>query len=541
MEINEFNELNVSKVDIYDDDMYIDDCKSIKRRLTILEKILIIVTAFLSMPISVFILYVANNVSPFESLSNTLIFTFIWLISFLVLGFSEFAVKNISQYKGLLQSTIVSTFFSGLIFLAATSLISYFDKYHTYSWLGFALIAFGVYFVVILAIRVIEILIDSRVVKCALIIGPKDEAEMLARRLISEERKNFKVRYVFYEINGEISDYIYTKFHNANQIILMDTLTAKNKEKFLLFFNSCLNKDVYLCTSYFDIVLTSPSTQNIGDILSFEQKPLKIDVVEAFAKRIVDILISAVFLILSLPIWIVVPLAIKLYDHGPVFYSQIRLTKDLKEFRILKFRSMKVDAEKIGGAQLATAHDSRITPIGKFIRATRIDEIPQILNIFKGDMSFVGPRPERPEFVKDFLKENDLYKYRYNVKAGLTGWQQVKCTYHTDFNDKLRYDLNYITNYSLALDFYIILLTVKVCLSKGMAEGITKDNLTLYEFLKAFGKEYNQHETFLRILNHKRKIDDKTGFIIPLGSEKKIKEKIDKANKIIDKVSKKEI
>ena len=153
-----------------------------------------------------------------------------------------------------------------------------------------------------------------------------------------------------------------------------------------------------------------------------------------------DIMISLVGIILTSPIMLVTAIAIKLYDGGPVFYRQIRCTKDKREFRIYKFRSMNVDSEKDGVARLAAENDDRITPVGKFIRATRIDEIPQFFNILKGDMSFVGPRPERPEIIAEYEKEIPEFAYRTRVKAGLTGYAQVYGKYNTTNLDKLKLD-----------------------------------------------------------------------------------------------------
>ena len=245
-------------------------------------------------------------------------------------------------------------------------------------------------------------------------------------------------------------------------------------------------------------------SSNINDLLSFEQKPLRIDVVESVIKRLIDILASSLILILSIPVWLVVPLIIKLQDGGPVFYKQVRLTIHMKEFKILKFRSMRVDAEK-NGAQLSTSNDQRVTKFGKFIRATRIDEIPQVINVFKGDMSLVGPRPERPEFVKGFLEENDLYKYRYNVKAGVTGLQQVSTTYHTTYDDKLRYDLYYISNYTTILDIEILFMTIKTVLSKSMAEGVDNSNLSFNDFLIEEEVEFEDYKGYYHLRYNKKK------------------------------------
>jgi len=180
-----------------------------------------------------------------------------------------------------------------------------------------------------------------------------------------------------------------------------------------------------------------------------------------------------VALLLVSPIMVVTALAIKLYDGGPVFYKQQRCSVGGKVFEVLKFRSMIVDAEKDGKAVLAKKHDDRITPIGKFIRKVRIDELPQILNILNGDMSVVGPRPERPEIIAQLKQEIPQFDYRLKVKAGLTGYAQVVGKYNTEFLDKLKLDLIYIQNRSFLFDLRIILVTFKILLSIEATEGVS--------------------------------------------------------------------
>lgn len=148
---------------------------------------------------------------------------------------------------------------------------------------------------------------------------------------------------------------------------------------------------------------------------------------------------------------LITAIAIKCYDGGPVLYKQIRCTAGGRKFKILKFRSMKVDAEKDGVARLASKNDSRITPIGKFIRSVRIDELPQLFNIFIGDMSFIGPRPERPEIIEQYLEKMPEFAFRTKMKAGLAGYAQVYGKYNTTPYDKLKLDLTYIENYSIWL------------------------------------------------------------------------------------------
>ena len=172
---------------------------------------------------------------------------------------------------------------------------------------------------------------------------------------------------------------------------------------------------------------------------------------------------------------LIVAIAIKLEDNGPIIYSQTRLTQYEKEFRIYKFRSMRVDAEKNGKAQFAKENDDRITKVGKVIRSLRFDELPQVINILKGDMSLVGPRPERPEIAKGIYEKFPEFRYRLKVKAGLTGYAQVYGKYNTSLRDKLLLDLLYIENYSILTDIKLILMTVKIIFSKDSTEGVDEN------------------------------------------------------------------
>ena len=189
-------------------------------------------------------------------------------------------------------------------------------------------------------------------------------------------------------------------------------------------------------------------------------------------KRLFDILVSGVALVLLSPLLLIVTILVK-SDGGPAFYKQVRLTKDGKEFKILKFRSMCVDAEKYSGAVLSAGeNDPRITKVGRFIRACRLDELPQLINIFKGDMSIVGPRPERPEIAAEYEKELPEFRLRLQCKAGLTGYAQVYGKYNTTPYDKLLMDLMYIAHPSILEDLTIMLATVTILFSKESTEGV---------------------------------------------------------------------
>ncbi len=235
---------------------------------------------------------------------------------------------------------------------------------------------------------------------------------------------------------------------------------------------------VYLMPKITDVLVKGSTQMHLFDtpVLLLREYYLKVE--ERAIKRCIDIVCSLILIILSSWIMLITAIIIKLYDGGPVLYKQIRCTENGREFKIMKFRSMRVDAEKDGVARLATKNDSRITPIGKFIRAVRIDELPQLFNILKGDMSFIGPRPERPEIIRQYMETMPEFAFRMKVKAGLAGYAQVYGKYNTTPYDKLKLDLAYIENYSVWLDFKLMLLTLKILFTPDATEGVEDTQIT---------------------------------------------------------------
>ncbi|MFZ4619004.1 MAG: sugar transferase [Bacteroidota bacterium] len=218
----------------------------------------------------------------------------------------------------------------------------------------------------------------------------------------------------------------------------------------------------------YDIVSGQARTNQIYGFPLIEIMPHIMQPWEESAKRLVDIIASVIILTLSSPLWIFTAAAIKLNSPGPLVYSQERVGKNGKLFRMHKFRSMYQDAESRSGPVWATSNDPRITSVGRFLRKTRLDEIPQFFDVVRGDMSLVGPRPERPHFVEMLSKEIPLYKRRLSVKPGITGWAQIKQGYDTSIDDvksKVRYDLFYIENMSFRMDIKILLMTIYVMLA----------------------------------------------------------------------------
>ena len=268
----------------------------------------------------------------------------------------------------------------------------------------------------------------------------------------------------FDKICGEILKY---------QAVVINDVPAQIRNDILKF---CYQNEIrsYVVPKITDLVMRGATTVNTFDTPIFLVKGTGLTIVQRILKRLLDIVLAVIALIPAAPVMLFTAIAIKLEDGGPVFYKQDRVTIGGKDFGILKFRSMIVDAEKYSGAVLAEDNDPRITKVGKFIRATRIDELPQILNILKGDMSVVGPRPERRNFIEEFCKDMPEFSYRLKVKGGLTGYAQIYGKYNTGAYDKLRLDLMYIENYSLLLDIKLILTTIRIMFSKDSTEGVDK-------------------------------------------------------------------
>ena len=264
-------------------------------------------------------------------------------------------------------------------------------------------------------------------------------------------------------------DYICSQLGKYDAVVLND-VPAQIRNDIVKY---CYRHSIrlYVVPKITDIIL-----KNAEDISSFDTPLLLVHgkgltIGQRFAKRTMDIVLCLIAMIFAAPIMLIIAVAIKIEDGGPVFYRQKRATIGGREFDILKFRSMIVDAEKDGVSIPATGKDPRITKVGRIIRACRVDELPQILNILKGDMSIVGPRPERLEHMKKYGAEIPEFYFRLKVKGGLTGYAQIYGKYNTSAYDKIRMDLMYIENYSIVLDIKLILLTIRILFSKESTEG----------------------------------------------------------------------
>lgn len=292
-------------------------------------------------------------------------------------------------------------------------------------------------------------------------------------------------KYAIYDaINiDEGMEAIHEKMKDFQAVIIGDISAVKRNDMLKYCYANKIR--AYVIPKISDIILMGADRIHVFDTPLLLSKGYALSFDQRFWKRLLDFIIAVPMLMIASPVMLITALAIKLYDKGPVFYKQVRCTIYEKEFYIYKFRSMIVNAESDGVAKLAKENDDRITPVGKFIRATRIDELPQLFNIIKGDMSFVGPRPERPEIMHEYCEEMPEFKFRTRVKAGLTGYAQVYGKYNTTPYDKLKLDLFYIENYSIWTDIKLILMTVKTVLKKDATEGIGDDQITAEKEISA--------------------------------------------------------
>lgn len=242
------------------------------------------------------------------------------------------------------------------------------------------------------------------------------------------------------------------------------------------------SKAIYLSPEVSDIVIKYAQDMQVDDTTVLAANIQGLSIEQAFVKRLSDILLSLVAIILTSPIMLIEAIAIKLYDKGPILYSQTRYTRNAKVFHIYKFRTMVTNAEKIGTAVLSSENDPRITPVGRVLRKLRIDELPQFFNILIGDMSFVGPRPEREVIAREYEKDIPGYRYRLKVKAGLTGLAQILAKYNTKPKDKLVLDLVYIQRYTIWLDIKLLFQTFIIFFKKDSTEGFGEEDHV--EFIK---------------------------------------------------------
>lgn len=382
---------------------------------------------------------------------------------------------KIGFYKtwNVIYSQILALFFTNVITYLQIALID--KKFHSISIMGSVFLIECVVVVIWAWIsqKIYGKLFPQR--RLLLVYGERPMFHLMQK--ISTREDKFQICNVVHYDQGV--DAIQELVHKYDGVIVGD-IPAHERNQLLKY---CYGKGIrtYTVPKISDIINRSSDELNLFDTPLLLSRNEDLQVEELFLKRLTDILFSLIGLIVTAPFFLVIAVMIKATDHGPVFYKQTRLTKNRKEFEIYKFRTMIQDAEKDGKARLASQNDDRILPVGKFLRATRLDELPQLINILKGEMSLVGPRPERPELAEKIEEDLPEFAYRLKVKAGLTGYAQIYGKYNTTSYDKLKLDLTYIRNYSYFLDWKLILMTPKIMLLKESTEGVGNEEQILQQ------------------------------------------------------------
>lgn len=300
-----------------------------------------------------------------------------------------------------------------------------------------------------------------------------NNAEVLEQK-VATRRHQFKVGEAISA--SEPLDKISAALKRHEAVILWDIKADRRNRIFKLCYENSV--EIYISPKITDIVLKGATNLHFFDtpLLLIKSDPIEPE--QALIKRVFDFLFALVLTVIASPFMLITAIFVKCYDGGSILYKQVRCTLDGREFYIYKFRSMIEAAEGDGVARLAAKNDDRITPVGKVIRRTRLDELPQLFNVLRGDMSFVGPRPERPELIEKYKETMPEFVYRTKVKAGITGYAQIYGKYNTLPYDKLKLDLFYIENFSVWLDLKLIILTVKTLFKFDSTEGVAQGMVT---------------------------------------------------------------
>ena len=405
-----------------------------------------------------------------------------WIaLAYLVLMF-VFGLNDIlKQSRG---ETIYSVFLTIVSLMFITAFITFFLR--GFSYPRFVLILSTLIQFILLSIwRGIVWKIRRRAhgIKYSLVIG-NAATESISKKIILKQRDLYRIKYICSDKSIHLNKYL-----DEVDVVFMCNDIDLNLKKDIV--DKCLTgrKSIYIIPDIYEIALLNSKLSKADDIPMLKVKKLGLTFEQKFLKRAFDIVFSIVFFILASPFMLIMAVLIKKQDGGNVFYKQERITENERTFDVLKFRTMVMNAEKLSGPVFAGEDDPRITKLGRFMRATRIDELPQIINILKGEMSLVGPRPERPFFVEQFKNEIPDYKYRTTVKAGLTGMAQVWGKYSTTPEDKVIYDILYIKNYSILLDLKLILQTIKIMFMKESSAGMANEEYSLDKLAETFSQK----------------------------------------------------
>ena len=307
--------------------------------------------------------------------------------------------------------------------------------------------------------------------KKLLVIGSREEAELALEKIMHLPRGVFEVVKV---LEIERLDQLEQWLQDSDAVMIAGKLDMEQKNRVI---RESIegNREVFIVPDLYEIVLTRADMTQVHDTPVIECRDMQLTFLELFVKRLVDLTLAAIMSILALPVIALAGLAIYVESPGPVIFTQERTGLNGRSFILYKLRTMIPDAENESGPVLSNEEDDRVTRVGRFLRGFRLDELPQLYNVIRGDLSLVGPRPERPYFVERFQEEMPEYRLRHLVKPGITGLAQVTGYYATNTQDKLRYDLYYVAYYSLFMDFKILLLTIPTLFNREAAQGVRRE------------------------------------------------------------------
>ncbi len=320
-----------------------------------------------------------------------------------------------------------------------------------------------------------------RGIRWIMVIADFDEKENLTRKILSSIGNNDRIALFVQPDNDTYLKYM----HRVNKVFISDSVSGELKDDII---TRCItmDKSIYIVPKTFEIAILNSDMIQFSDLPTFKVNTLHLSREKMIIKRIFDLMLSLIAIIILSPIMFIIAVTLYLKQGSPVLFRQERLTIHNRKFQLIKFRSMIVDAESDTGAIWATENDPRVTKLGRFLRKYWLDELPQLFNVIKGDMSLVGPRPERPIFFEEFDKDIPNFSYRLTVKAGVTGLAQVMGKYSTQPETKIKYDLMYIKNSSLLFDIKIIIETAKKIILGTLKRGINTE-LSFDELKKQYG------------------------------------------------------
>lgn len=389
-----------------------------------------------------------------------------------------------SGYLNMLKKPMAESLVLTGIVAASVSVLVTFSAFYSRSFAfprSIILIGFFVMLIVfsLTKLLVLKLILKFRQQKCVMIVVSRPLDDRFLNRVLHANHRFDNIKYIVYEDSPDL----YTKLDMVNKVIVAESVNNDLKNRLI---TQCIGRDIklYVVPTLFEIAQMNAYLQQMIDLPVYKMDSLILSSERKIVKRIFDLTLGTFFLLLSSPVIAVAALLIKLEDGGSPIYKQRRLTVSGKAFNVIKLRTMVQNAEKTTGAVLSSENDARITRIGRFIRNHRIDELPQFINVIKGDMSIVGPRPERPEFVEQYVKEIDGFEHRFLTKAGITGLAQIMGDYSTSASEKLKYDLIYLKNAHWLFDLKMIFLTVKVVVI-GLANGYHDYSIPFAEYYKS--------------------------------------------------------